>query len=150
MDVSSDTEKLPTVGRVVALFEVALCSDFPTQIAVGATLAAFGVHPFSATGGLSLRYIVGLSLIDTVVLVGLICLFIRSHNERVRDVLLGTRKIAREVELGLPLTIGALALAILIIGVVRLIAPSLHNLAAIRSRTSSSGRATRGSSPSSS
>ena len=70
-----------------------------------------------------------MSLIDTVVLVGLICLFIRSHNERVRDVLLGTRKIAREVELGLPLTIGALALAILIIGVVRLIAPSLHNLA---------------------
>lgn len=129
MDVSSDPEKPPLIGRVVALFEVALCSDFPTQLAVGGTLAAFGIHPVTPTGALSLPYIVGLSLIDTVLLVGLVCLFIRSHNERIRDVLLGTRKVVREVELGIPLTIGALALAILMIGLVRIAAPSLHNLA---------------------
>jgi uncharacterized protein len=129
VDVSSDTDKPPLVGRVVALFEVALCSDLPTQLAVGGTLVAFGIRPVTATGAFSLRYIVWLSLIDTGLLVGLICIFIRSHHERIRDVLLGTRKIVREVELGIPLTIGALALAILIIGVIRLAAPSLHNLA---------------------
>lgn len=128
MEVSADAEKPPLIGRIVALFEVALCSDLPTQLAVGGSLAAFGIHPVTSTGALSLRYIVGLSLIDTVLLIGLICLFIRSHNERVRDVLLGTRKIRREVELGLPLIIGALVLAVLIIGVIRMFAPSLHNL----------------------
>ncbi len=128
VDVAADPDKPPLIGRVVALFEVALCSDFPTQLAVGATLVAFGVRPVTSTGALSLRYIVGLSLIDTVVLVALICAFIRSHDERVRDVLLGGRPIGREVRLGLPLTIGALAIAVAIIGIVRLIAPSLHNL----------------------
>ncbi len=128
MDVNPSTERPPLLGRVVALFEVALCSDFPTQLAVGATLAAFGIRPTTPTGSLSLHYIVGLSLVDTAVLLSLICLFIRSHNERIRDVLLGSRKVAREIELGLPLTIGALVLAVVIIVLVRLVAPSLHNL----------------------
>jgi uncharacterized protein len=126
--VNVEADKPPLIGRVVALFEVLLCSDYPTQIAVGATLNAFGVRPITSTGALSLRYIVSLSLVDTALLVGLICLFIRSHDERVRDVLLGTRRIAREVELGIPLTIGALVLALLAIAVIRLLVPSLHNL----------------------
>jgi membrane protease YdiL (CAAX protease family) len=126
--VNVEADKPPLIGRVVALFEVLLCSDYPTQIAVGATLNAFGVRPITSTGALSLRYIVSLSLVDTALLVGLICLFVRSHDERVKDVLLGTRRIAREVELGIPLTIGALVLALLAIAVIRLLVPSLHNL----------------------
>jgi membrane protease YdiL (CAAX protease family) len=129
VDVNADIDKPPLLGRIVALFEVALCSDLPTQLAVGGTLTAFGMHPVTPTGTLSLRYIVGLSLIDTVLLLCLICVFIRSHNERIRDVLLGTRRIVREAELGVPLTIGALVLAVVIIGAIRLFAPSLHNLA---------------------
>ena len=128
MEVSQDVEKPPLIGRVVALFEVALCSDFPTQLAVAATLAAFGVRPTTSTGALSLRYIVVLSLVDTILLLSLICLFIRTHHERIRDVLLGSRKVAREVELGIPLIIGALVLALGIILLVRLVAPTLHNL----------------------
>ena len=65
----------PLVGRVVALLEVLLCSDFPTQLAVGATLAAFGYGPLQPTGQLRVGYIVGLSLIDTVLLMGLVLLF---------------------------------------------------------------------------
>ena len=121
-------EKPPLVGRIVAVFEVLLCSDYPTQLAVGATLAALGIRPMTAGGGLSLRYLVGLSLIDTAMLVGLIVLCLRSHGERVRDVLLGSRPVVREVELGFPLTLGALALAIAVVASLQHFVPVLHNV----------------------
>jgi membrane protease YdiL (CAAX protease family) len=121
-------EAPPLIGRVVALFEVALCSAFPTQLAIGQTLIALGIPSQTSTGAPTLRFVTWLSLIDAVLLVALICVFIRSHNERIRDVLLGSRNIGREVVLGLPLIIGALMLAVLIIGIVRMVAPSLHNL----------------------
>jgi membrane protease YdiL (CAAX protease family) len=123
-----ETEKPPAIGRIVALFEVFLCSDYPTQLAVGATLYALGVRPVTSTGALSLRYLVALSLVDTALLLGLIFIFLRSHGERVRPVLLGVRSRWREAELGLPLTMGALVIAVAVIGLVRILAPSLHNL----------------------
>jgi membrane protease YdiL (CAAX protease family) len=123
-----EAEKPAVIGRIIALFEVLLCSDYPTQLAVGATLAAFGVRPMTASGTLSLTFVVGLSLIDTALLVGLIIFFVRSHGERMRDLLLGSRSPWREAEFGVPLAIGALAIAIAVIGGLRLLAPSLHNL----------------------
>ena len=126
--MTDDAEKPPLIGRIVAIFEVVLCSDYLTQLAVGATLVAFGIHPKTPSGALSLRYIVLLSLLDTPLLIGLICVFIRTHNERIRDVLLGTRRIAKEVQLGIPLIFGALVVAVASVLVIRLFAPSLHNL----------------------
>jgi membrane protease YdiL (CAAX protease family) len=123
-----ETEKTPAIGRIIAFFEVLLCSDYPTQFAVGATLSAFGLRPLTAAGVLSLRYIVALSLIDTALLVGLVVFFLRSHGERVRPVILGVRSRWREAELGLSLTMGAFVIAMAVIGVLRLLAPSLHNL----------------------
>ncbi|HXD72532.1 MAG TPA: CPBP family intramembrane glutamic endopeptidase [Vicinamibacterales bacterium] len=122
-----DAEKKPGIGRIVALFEVVLCSDFPTQLAVGAVLNVAGLRPMTA-GALSLRYIVYLSLIDTVLLVGLIVFFLRSHRERVRDVLFGSRSWLREAELGIPLVAGAFVVAIAVISLARLLVPALHNL----------------------
>ena len=123
-----EPDKPPTIGRIVAFFEVLLCSDYPTQFAVGATLYAFGLRPVTSTGALSLRYVVALSLIDTALLLGLIVFFLRSHGERVKPVLLGVRARWREAQLGVPLTIGALVLAVGVIGALRLLLPSLHNL----------------------
>jgi membrane protease YdiL (CAAX protease family) len=123
-----ETEKPPVIGRILAFFEVLLCSDYPTQFAVGATLSAFGLRPLTPAGALSLRYVVALSLIDTALLVGLVIFFLRSHGERVRPVLLGMQSRWREAELGLTLTMGALVLAVLVISALRLLAPSLHNL----------------------
>jgi len=128
--VTTDTEKPPLIGRVVAIFEVLLCSDYLTQFAVGATLVAFGIRPKTSTGALSLRYVVLLSLIDTPLLIGLICLFIRSHGERIRDVLLGTRKVSGEIKLGIVLIFGALLVAVFSVVVIGLFVPSLHNLSA--------------------
>ncbi len=128
MDVDKERKNALILGRIVALFEVLLCSDYPTQLAVGATLYAIGWRPTTSTGALSLKYVVTLSLVDTALLVGLIVLFIKSHGERVRDILLGSRSWIREAEFGIPMTLGAIGVALVSIGLVRFLLPALHNL----------------------
>jgi membrane protease YdiL (CAAX protease family) len=113
----------------VALLEVLLCSDYPTQFALAATLHAAGFSPTNAKGQLTLGYFVTLSLVDSVLLVSLIVLFLRSHGERVRDVLLGSRPVAGEVSLGVSLTFAAFVLAIVVLTAVKILIPGLHNVA---------------------
>jgi CAAX protease family protein len=115
-------------ARLVALFEILLCSDFPTQLAIGATLRVFGILPKTAHGDLSVRFVVALSLADTVLLIGLILFLLRSHGERPRDVFLGSRPIAGEFKLGLPMTLAVFVIAITALGGVQLAAPFLHNV----------------------
>jgi uncharacterized protein len=125
---ATDHEPRPLAARAVALFEVILCSDYPTQIAIATTLNAAGFSPMKADGQLSLGYVVALSLIDSVVLVGLIVLFLRAHGERVRDVLLGRRPAAGEALLGMQLTFVALVLGIAVLTGVQALIPRLHNV----------------------
>jgi membrane protease YdiL (CAAX protease family) len=114
--------------RFVAFIEVILCSDYPTQLAVAATLNAAGFSPLKGNGELSLGYVVTLSLVDTVLLIGLIVLFLRAHGERLRDVLLGSRPIGGEVQLGLQLTFAALLFGIVVLVAVQSVVPRLHNV----------------------
>jgi membrane protease YdiL (CAAX protease family) len=114
--------------RIVALLEVLLCSDFPTQIAIGATFTAFGYTPFAAPGQLRLGYVVGLSLADSAALIGLVLLFLYAHGERPRDVLLGRRPAAPEIALGVPLILVALALGGSILIATRYVAPWLRTV----------------------
>src|SRR5689334_19914920 len=104
-------------ARLVALSEVVLCSGFPTQLAIGGTLAAFGYNAFTDAGALSMRYVVGLSLIDSVLVTGLVFLFLVIHGERPRDVLLGGRPVAAEAVAGIPMIFVALAIAMAIVAV---------------------------------
>ena len=115
--------------RLVALFEVILCSDYPTQLALAATLNAAGFSPIDAAGRLSLGYIVTLSLVDSVLLIGLIVLFLRAHGERLSDVLLGARPIAGEVRLGVHLTVAAIVLGVAVLMAIQAFVPGLHNVA---------------------
>jgi membrane protease YdiL (CAAX protease family) len=119
----------PGVGRVVALIEVLLCSDVVTQYAIGGTLLGLGYRPKSAAGGLNVGFIAALSLIDAVVLIGLIALLLSVHGERPRDVLFGRRPIVAEGLLGLLLIPLAFGIAIAVILTVQRFAPSLHNVA---------------------
>jgi uncharacterized protein len=121
-------ESLPLAGRAVALFEVILCSDYPTQIAIATTLNAAGFSPIKPDGQLSLAYVVALSLIDSALLIGLIVLFLRAHGERVREVLLGQRSAAGEALLGVQLTFIALVLGIAVLTAVQALIPRLHNV----------------------
>jgi membrane protease YdiL (CAAX protease family) len=119
----------PAAARLVAFFEVLLCSGFPTQLAIGGTFLAFGQGAFNPSGALSLRYVVGLSLIDSVVVCALIVLFLLVHGERPRDVLVGNVAVAREAAAGVPMIFVALAIAMTVILASRLAAPWLHTVA---------------------
>ena len=56
----------------MSFLEAFICSGFPTQVLVTIALAFAGVTMFATGGDLSLRYVVLLSLIDTVIVVALI------------------------------------------------------------------------------
>jgi membrane protease YdiL (CAAX protease family) len=113
--------------RAVALIEVLLCSDYPTQWMIAVTLAVLGLQP-SADGTLTLSYVATLSLIDSVVLLALIAAFLSARRERLTDLITGQRAIVREVWRGLPLTIAAFAIALAVLGTIQLLAPRLHNV----------------------
>jgi membrane protease YdiL (CAAX protease family) len=113
--------------RIVAIIEVLLCSDFPTQIAIGGTLQALGYGP-APHGRLNIAYVVALSLGDAVLLIALILLMLYAHGERPREVLFGRGPIAREIAVGTPLILAALVLGIGAMLVLQRVAPSLRTV----------------------
>jgi membrane protease YdiL (CAAX protease family) len=114
-------------ARVVAAIEVLLCSDFPTQIAIGGTLSALGYGP-AANGPLNIGYVVALSLGDAVLLIALILVMLHAHGERPRDVLFGRGRVGAEVALGVPLIIVALVIAAVVMLSLRRFVPSLRTV----------------------
>jgi membrane protease YdiL (CAAX protease family) len=127
---ASTARARPTAAeRVVALLEVILCSDYPTQLALAATFAALGWRAQGPDGTLSAGYVFALSLADTVFLLGLIVVFLWTHGERPREIFLGARPIGAELRAGLPLTLGAFAIAAVVLMAVQLLAPRLHTVA---------------------
>jgi len=126
------TEPTPTrvlaVERAAAALEVILCSGFPTQIVIITVLATFGVQPRLSDGRFNAPFIFALTLLDTVLLVGLVCFFLRAHRESVREQLFGARRLGRELLLGLLLIPASFGVVVLVLLVVQLAAPSLRNV----------------------
>jgi membrane protease YdiL (CAAX protease family) len=116
------------MGRLMALIEVLICSDYPTQLALGAAFATFGLRPMGPDGALHLGFVVALSLIDTGLLTALILLFLYAHGERPRDLFLGRRPVGPEVLRGLRLVFVAFAIGMVVLGSIQFLAPSLHNV----------------------
>jgi membrane protease YdiL (CAAX protease family) len=115
--------------RAVAISEIVVCSSVPTQVIIATLLALVGIRPENESG-LSLTFVVALSLADTIVLILLMIFLTRAHGERPRDLWLGGRPVRREALFGLLLVPFVLVLvAALLIGL-RLSAPWLHNVAA--------------------
>jgi membrane protease YdiL (CAAX protease family) len=114
--------------RILALLEVLICSDYPTQLALGTTFAVIGYPPFTSRGELSLAFVVGVSVADTVLLIALVLAFLYLHGERPRDVFIGNRSVPNEIALGVPLTLAALVLAAAVLFTVQHAAPSLHSV----------------------
>ena len=114
--------------RIVALLEVFLCSGFPTQLALAATLTSVGYRAYGPDGRLQIGFVVGLSLLDAVLLIGLILFFLRAQGERPRDVLLGPRPVRGEVAYGVPLAFVALAAGIGLLLAIQYLAPSLRSV----------------------
>src|SRR4029453_10839091 len=118
----------PLAQRLVALIEVLLCSDYPTQAALAATFAALGYGPFGPHGDLRVGFVVTLSLLDTALLVGLMVFFLYAHGERPRDVFLGRPPVPREPRRGVPLIFAALTIGIIILATIQRYYPSLHTV----------------------
>jgi membrane protease YdiL (CAAX protease family) len=114
--------------RTVALLEVLLCSDYPTQLALGSTLLLLGVPATKTDGGLSLRYVAALSFLDTAALIGLVLLFLRAHGESARTVLLGRQPLTREFRIGTWLVVPSFLIAGLVLGIILQFAPRLHTV----------------------
>jgi membrane protease YdiL (CAAX protease family) len=94
-----------TVGRRgQSLFEVVLCSGFPTQLALSGAALLSGIEATTADGGLSLAFVAAVSAADTVLLVSLILWFLHLRAESPRKLFLGERAIGPEIRLGLLLS----------------------------------------------
>ena len=119
----------PPAGRVVpSLVEVVLCSGFPTQIVLSALLTAAGLAALTPTGEPSFGYIVTVTLLDVVVVVGLVATFLHARDETVRDLVLGTRPVRREATLGVLLTPPIVVAAIGSLLLIGWLAPGLRNV----------------------
>jgi membrane protease YdiL (CAAX protease family) len=125
---STDVPATPTpVERFVALLEILLASDYPTQIALAATFAAFGWQPQQG-GTLSLAYVATISLADSIFLTALIVFFLRMRGESPREVFFGQRPFLPEARAGVPLMFVAFGIAMVVLLTLQAIAPSLHTV----------------------
>ena len=118
---------LPT-ERIGAILEVIICSGFPTQLLLIAVLRGFGMAIQSSDGGLNPRFVFTVSLLDAVLVVGLVLLFLRAHHESAREVLLGRVRVLREVFVGIAMIPLAFFIVVLIMAIVLTYVPQLHNV----------------------
>src|SRR5690349_7562901 len=91
------------VERLGALIEVVLCSGFPTQLLAFGALSSLGMRPLAQDGSWVSSFVIAITLLDMVLVVGLVCLFLRAHHEPLRDFIVGPRRPRREFVLGLAL-----------------------------------------------
>jgi membrane protease YdiL (CAAX protease family) len=127
------TEPSPTAGvlpieRASAALEVLLCSGFPTQILVITVLSTFGMKVRLPDGRLSPPFVFTLTLLDTLLLVGLVVLLFRAHRESVREQLFGHGPQWRELLFGLALIPASFFIIIFVLLLVQLVVPGLRNV----------------------
>src|SRR5262245_59824301 len=121
-----EPERPTRTERVMALLEVVMCSGYPTQFALAQTFTALGYGAFGADGSLDLHYVVYVSLSDTLLMLGLIALFLSVHHEHPRDLFIGVRSVVAEAIFGIPLIFLALTIGIVTIQLLRAVAPWLQ------------------------
>jgi uncharacterized protein len=114
--------------RLIALVEILACSGLPTQLAIGAALAAVGIRPYDAHGSLAITYVFALSLLDAAAMLALVWWFLRVHGERFRTVLLGARPAGPEAVRGLLQVPVVFLIVLAVMLTVQHAAPWLHNV----------------------
>ena len=125
---SSSSSAILPVERAAAALEVVLCSGFPTQLAVITVLSALGVHMRLADGRLSPPFIFTLTLADTMLLVGLIAFFFRTHRESLFTELFRSRVTLRDLTLGLALVPASFFLIVFVLMLLQATVPFLRNV----------------------
>jgi membrane protease YdiL (CAAX protease family) len=116
------------IERAAAALEVLLCSGFPTQIVIITFLSAAGMKVRLANGSLSPPFVFALTLLDTVLMVGLVLFFMHAHRESFSEQLLGPRPRGREVLFGLALIPASFLVVVGVLLLVQMVVPSLRNV----------------------
>ena len=116
------------IERLGAAIEAFICSGFPTQLFLVWVLLGFGIPLELPDQSLSPIAVFLVSLLDTVLVTGLVVMFLRAHRESPRDVLFGHRRILREVGLGLLLIPVVFLIVVAIVALILQFAPSLRNV----------------------
>ncbi len=116
------------VQRLGALVEIIICSGYPTQILLFVIAYSLGFPIKAADGTLSPLIVSAVSLLDAVIVVGLVLVFLRAHHESARAVLLGTRPVLREALLGIAIVPAVFMLVMIVLLLVLRFAPHLHNV----------------------
>ena len=114
--------------RAMALLEIALCSDLPSQLLLALLFARLGLTPLGTDGVWRIGFFAPLLLLDTVLLVGLVLIFLRTHGESPRDVFFGQRPWWPELRAAVPLTAKAYAILLPVMLTVSVLAPWLHTV----------------------
>jgi membrane protease YdiL (CAAX protease family) len=116
------------VERLGALIEVFLCSGLPTQLLIFQTLTYVGMPVRAADGGWTPAFVATMALLDMVLVLLLICVFLRAHREPLAGFILGPRRPLREAIVGLALVPVAFVLVVVVLAVILALRPSLHNV----------------------
>ncbi|HTL44255.1 MAG TPA: CPBP family intramembrane glutamic endopeptidase [Vicinamibacterales bacterium] len=127
-DETTGPRPILPIERVAAALEVILCSGFPTQLAVITVLSTFGMKVRLGGGQLAPAFVFALTLSDTVLLVALVFLFLRSHRESPRLALFAQRRTGIEIALGIAIIPLSFMLVILVLAIIQMIDPALHNV----------------------
>ena len=114
--------------RLGAAIEVILCSGLPTQLLVIGVLMGLGLQPRAEDGGFWPPFMVTLALVDMVLVLTLVGLFLHAHHEPIREFVVGPRRPAGEVLLGLALIPAAFALVVFVMATILAVRPELHNV----------------------
>ncbi|MGH9372549.1 MAG: CPBP family intramembrane glutamic endopeptidase [Vicinamibacterales bacterium] len=114
--------------RLGAFIEVLLCSGLPTQLLVFGALTGVGLQPRTEDGVWASSFVITMSLIDMVLVIGLVCLFLRAHRESLLEFVAGRRRALGEALLGVALIPAMFLLALLVLGIILAFKPELHNV----------------------
>jgi membrane protease YdiL (CAAX protease family) len=123
----------PTAGprplaRWRAIGEVVLCSSYPTQIVAATALALAGVRAQDPAGGLDATFVIAMAALDAVLVVALIVWLLRRRGETLAALVIGRASPWREIVLGVALVVPVTLSVALVVTLVRLAWPALHNV----------------------
>lgn len=118
----------PPLSRWRAVAEVVLCSSYPTQIVAATALALAGVSAQAPGGGLDATFVIAIAALDAVLVIALITWLLHRRGESLAALVLGRAPLWREVALGVGLVVPITVSVALVVTVVRLVWPSLHNV----------------------
>jgi membrane protease YdiL (CAAX protease family) len=122
-----DTQLTAWQRRALAVLEVILCSSLPTQFLIASILAAIGIAP-RIGDQLSLTFVFVLSVTDTAVLIALMVAITRAHGDSPWLLWRGRAPLISEIVVGLMLVPVAVFMVAFLMGLIRTLAPELHNV----------------------